>query len=255
MTAAPFAFDPFDEATRRDPYAIYARARREQPLFAHDGLPVFSLFRHADVQGVLKDPSTWSNYFPPPPDMTPDDFPPSMLSSDPPQDTRLRGLVSQAFTPRIVQRDRPASRRRGRQMRRILGEAERLLAPRAGAEGENVEAMVAHAACEMAERTAARAIVVPTRSGFTARQVSSHRPRVPIVALTPDEAVRRRLSLVWGVTAVTVPWYTDIEAVLAGFRAPVRATGLVPDGAPVIVTAGYPFARPGVTNLVHVTRL
>jgi pyruvate kinase len=141
-----------------------------------------------------------------------------------------------------------------RVMDRILTEAERLLPARAGTRRGEVAAMIADAACEMAARVGARAIVVPTRSGFTARQVASHRPRVPIVALTPDEAVRRRLSLVWGVTAVAAPWFTDVAA-LAGFRDTVRATGLVAAGAPVVLTAGWPFGHPGTTNLVHVTTL
>ena len=63
----PFAFDPFDDATRRDPFPLYARARREHPIWAHAGLPVFSIFRHADVQAILRDPVAWSNVFPPPP--------------------------------------------------------------------------------------------------------------------------------------------------------------------------------------------
>src|SRR5262249_6375402 len=59
----------------------------------------------------------------------------------------------------------------------------------------------------------------------------------------------------WGVTAVTVPWFADTDALLTGFRDPVRRTGLVPDGAPVVVTGGWPFAGPAPTNLVHVAVL
>ena len=78
---------------------------------------------------------------------------------------------------------------------------------------------------------------------------------VPIVALTPDETTRRRLSLVWGITAVTVPWFADTDALLAGFRGPVGATGLVAAGAPVIVTGGWPFGETAATNLLHVATL
>jgi len=98
-----FRFDPFDVATRRDPYAIFARARRQHPVFPHAGFPVLSVFRYADVQRILKDPTTWSSNFTIPgidPELMPD---PSMLGLDPPRHTRLRGLVNQAFTPRIVQ--------------------------------------------------------------------------------------------------------------------------------------------------------
>ena len=103
-----FAFNPFDEATRRDPFALYARARREHPVYPHPGFPIISVFRYADVQAILKDPETWSNRFPPPPGVDPSQFPPpSMLGQDPPEHTRLRGLVNQAFTPRIIRRLEP----------------------------------------------------------------------------------------------------------------------------------------------------
>ena len=36
----PFAFNPLDPATRRDPYPLYARWRRESPVFEHTELPL-----------------------------------------------------------------------------------------------------------------------------------------------------------------------------------------------------------------------
>jgi len=103
----PFFFDPFDEATRRDPYALFARARREHPAWRHEGLPVVSVFRHADCQAILRDPETWSSVFPTPPGFAPEDVPRSMLVMDPPEHTRLRGLVSLAFTPRRIRQLAP----------------------------------------------------------------------------------------------------------------------------------------------------
>jgi cytochrome P450 len=101
-------FNPFDEATRRDPFPLFARARRESPVYPHPGLPITSVFRYADVHAILRDPETWSNRFPPPPGIDPAHMPePSMLGQDPPEHTRLRSLVSQAFTPRIIRRLEP----------------------------------------------------------------------------------------------------------------------------------------------------
>jgi cytochrome P450 len=110
--AEPFVFQPLDPATRRDPFALYARGRREQPAFAHAGLPlrVVSVFRHADVQAILRDAEAFSNVFqlqalaPELDSKLTDVRPPSMLGTDPPEHTRLRSLVGKAFTPRIVQR-------------------------------------------------------------------------------------------------------------------------------------------------------
>lgn len=101
-------FNPFDDATRRDPFPLFARARAESPVYPHPGLPITSVFRYADVQAILRDAETWSSRFPPPPGIDPANMPePSMIGQDPPQHTRLRGLVSQAFTPRIIRRLEP----------------------------------------------------------------------------------------------------------------------------------------------------
>jgi len=140
-------------------------------------------------------------------------------------------------------------------MRRIAAQAEAALEPRTAEMGSGVSDLMAQAACNVAARLGAAAIVVATRSGFTARKVSRHRPWLPIVALTPDERVRRRLSLVWGITALHVPSGGGAADLLTSFREPVRATGLVPAGARVVVTGGWPDGSQGTTNLVHVATL
>jgi cytochrome P450 len=69
----------------------------------HEGFPIVSIFRYADAQAILKDPDTFSSNFPAPPGVSREDLPPpSMLGQDPPGHTRLRSLVNQAFTPRII---------------------------------------------------------------------------------------------------------------------------------------------------------
>jgi pyruvate kinase len=58
---------------------------------------------------------------------------------------------------------------------------------------------------------------------------------------------------VWGVQALCARRFSDADALFTGFREPLRAAGLVPAGAPVIVIAGWPLSEPGNTNLLHVT--
>ena len=136
-------------------------------------------------------------------------------------------------------------------MDRILAEIEPLLTPRTDLLSPDAADAIAQTACILSERVGARAIIVPTSTGFTARKVASYRPRIPILVLTNSELVRRRLSLVWGVTAISAPWFNENASVLERFRESV--SGLLPAGSTVVVTAGWPFARPGTTNLVHVT--
>jgi len=109
----PFAFDPLDPATRRNPFPLYERGRLAHPVHRHAGLPrpVYSVFRYVDVQAILRDFETWSSEFPARIFGNADGAPPpSMLGTDPPAHTRLRSLVNKAFTPRIVQRLEPRMR-------------------------------------------------------------------------------------------------------------------------------------------------
>ena len=105
--ASDFFFNPFDDATRRNPYPSYARGR-ELRAFRHPGLPVTSFFCYDEIVEVLRDWRTWSSEFPPPPDIPRlQDQVPSMIALDPPAHDRLRGLVNQAFTPKIIRRLEP----------------------------------------------------------------------------------------------------------------------------------------------------
>ena len=114
----PFAFNPLDPAVRRDPYALYARGRSEFPAFVHEGLPLslISIFRHGDIEGALRDAELFANDFAPALQTTPgmevleNVGPPSMISTDGAEHTRLRSLVNKAFTPRMVQRLEPRLR-------------------------------------------------------------------------------------------------------------------------------------------------
>jgi len=106
-----------------DPYPLYAALRQNQPVFrlpipADVGAGVFLLTRYADVQQVLKDPrfsadrrradAVMRNRDRFPPDLLGDEsLFRSMLTMDGPDHTRVRGLVSKAFTPRHVAKLRP----------------------------------------------------------------------------------------------------------------------------------------------------
>jgi pyruvate kinase len=114
------------------------------------------------------------------------------------------------------------------------------------------EAAVAHSACQIADDVRASAIITFTQSGYTARLVAKHRPRQRILALTPEPETYRRLALVWGATPIlTGPQdrIGDVERVAVEIA---RNSGHVKPGDPVVITAGYPLAVPGTTNLIKI---
>ena len=113
---------------------------------------------------------------------------------------------------------------------------------------------VCFAACELARQTEAMAIVAPTESGFTARQMSRFRPRQPILAPTPEKRVARRLALFWGVYPRLVGVQGGIEEMFASSEGVAREEGYLGEGSTVVVTAGL--KDPGeqgapTTNTIH----
>jgi cytochrome P450 len=99
-------FDPYDYATQDDPYPVYARLRDEDPLHHNADHDFWVLSRHADVAAALKDDATYSNRMGVSLDASAWHSEAhrvmSFLALDTPEQTRVRSLVSRAFTPRRV---------------------------------------------------------------------------------------------------------------------------------------------------------
>jgi pyruvate kinase len=98
---------------------------------------------------------------------------------------------------------------------------------------------IARSARYLARDVEASAVVTVTESGYTAGKVAKYRPAVPVVAVTPDETVRRRLALPWGVTPRHLP-FPDGGATELIERAATAAidAGVADSGDTVVVLAG-----------------
>lgn len=101
--------NPFALAGQANPFAVYAQARRDEPVSQMPGLAFWNVTRYEDCARILRDPDVFSSdgatygpraLFPAEPEL--DNTPRGMLVQDPPVHTRLRGLVNRAFTARMV---------------------------------------------------------------------------------------------------------------------------------------------------------
>ena len=122
----------------------------------------------------------------------------------------------------------------------VAGECERLAA-------ERVFIVAAHT-------LAARAIVVFTRSGSTARLISKYRPPCPVYAFCHEESVARRAALYWGVIPIPMPLELDQDATIAQAETELLRRRCVGRGDILAVAAGAP-GQPGQTNLMKLVRV
>jgi pyruvate kinase len=104
--------------------------------------------------------------------------------------------------------------------------------------------------CHASEELQLRAIAVFTETGSTARLISQHRPRPPIVAFTPFAETRRRLALLWGVLPRTIARVRDIDGLAALAEKRLLEEGLARRGDVVGIVAGTPLGTRGTTNFI-----
>ncbi|MCL6481014.1 MAG: pyruvate kinase [Firmicutes bacterium] len=114
---------------------------------------------------------------------------------------------------------------------------------------------ISEAVCHAAEQLSMRVIAVFTQSGSTARLISKYRPRPPIIAFSPIQETRRRMSLYWGVVPRKIHSVRDIDSLAALAERRLLEEKLVRRGDVVAIVAGTPFGIPGTTNFLKLHRI
>src|SRR5580692_1216628 len=143
-------------------------------------------------------------------------------------------------------------------MARIITEAEAsvTMLPRPARSGDlQINEAIAEAICHAAEELKLKVVAVFTESGSSAGLVSKYRPRAPIVAFSPMQETRRRLSLYWGVLPRSMGRVHDIDKLAAAAEQRLLEEKLVKRGDIVGVVAGTPLGTTGSTNLMRLLRI
>lgn len=107
----------------------------------------------------------------------------------------------------------------------------------------------------MALAVDAKALVAFTTTGDTVRRLARLHCRLPLLALTPDETVRRQLAVSWGVEAFLAPLVTHTDEMFRQVDRALLALGRAAPGDYVVVVAGSPPGTPGSTNTLRVHQL
>jgi pyruvate kinase len=111
--------------------------------------------------------------------------------------------------------------------------------------------VTAAAACEAADAAGAVAICCFTLSGTTARLLSHFRPRVPVIAFSPDQSIRRRLALYWGVVPRVLEPVKNADLMAELVSDVLLGDGVVKPGDRVVLVHGSPLGIPGQTNSIR----
>jgi pyruvate kinase len=115
--------------------------------------------------------------------------------------------------------------------------------------------VISYAARDIGERLNAKALVAFTQSGDTVRRLARLHTRLPLLAFTPLESVRRQLSMTWGTTARLVAQVDSTDRMIEQVDHAMLETGRYQRGDLVVIVAGSPPGTVGSTNLIRVHRL
>ncbi len=107
------------------------------------------------------------------------------------------------------------------------------------------------AAAAMHAALAARAVAIAcfTISGTTARLLSQQRPHVPIIAFSPDQAIRRRMAFYWGVEPKIMEPVGNSDIMCEMVSRQLLADGVAERGDRIVLVFGSPLGVPGQTKL------
>src|SRR5690625_7147867 len=96
-----------------------------------------------------------------------------------------------------------------------------------------------------------KALSTITHSRNTARRISKFRPKVPSVAFTESQIVRRQLNLVWGVESVRLDEIFDTDMSVKMMEDYLVENAGVASGDRVIIATGIPVAQRGRTKMIE----
>jgi pyruvate kinase len=122
---------------------------------------------------------------------------------------------------------------------------------------EGIPTFLANSICynasSLASQTNAKAIIAFTHSGYTAIRISSHRPQSRIYAVTNNQKLLRKLSLIWGVDALFVESYEQIDNAIETTTQSLKSKNLLNEDDIVIHVGSTPLQLHGRTNMMKLS--
>jgi pyruvate kinase len=119
----------------------------------------------------------------------------------------------------------------------------------------DVSDALGHASCVIADQINAAAIVTLTTSTFTAKNIAKYRPRIPIIGLTDDAHVHRRLNFVWGVTSILIPDNSELITNFEQINEYLKSINFINIGDNIVYVAGLHKSNVANQNVIKVYQM
>ncbi|MDE7383744.1 MAG: pyruvate kinase, partial [Treponemataceae bacterium] len=111
---------------------------------------------------------------------------------------------------------------------------------------------VAHSAYRLSRNLGAKAIIIPTLHGNTARIIGSYRPEQIVIAATPEKKVCRQLMIQWGISPILCQVADDSETMIQNAVKHALDSGAIKLSDKVVMCAGIPLSSPLMINTIRV---
>ena len=121
--------------------------------------------------------------------------------------------------------------------------------------GNSYAEALADAACRASDDIGAKVLVAFTRSGFTARLVSKFRPKIPIIAFTPDHSIMYRLPLYWGVIPKYMRPLANTDQMLREAEKALLKEKIVKKNDRIVIIASSPLSTKAKTNFMKLHQI
>jgi pyruvate kinase len=144
-----------------------------------------------------------------------------------------------------------------RTMARIIQTTEsgEIRVPRLGHDPKTRGGAITMAASSIAQAVNAKALVAFSRTGDTVRRLARLHSELPLLAFTPDAAVRNQLTLSWGVETFLVEFVKHTDTMFTQVDQALLGLSRCGPGDVVVIVAGSPPGAPGSTNTLRVHEL
>ena len=120
--------------------------------------------------------------------------------------------------------------------------------------GDFAEA-ISYSACRTSNVLNAKAIVAATTTGSTAKLISKYRPKCPIIAITPNEYVLRKLSLTFGIIPLLCKTFETTDDIISEARKVAKNSYCANEGDDILIAAGFPTSHTGGTNMLKIEKV